>query len=260
MTLWGVSMDLGLKDKVALVTGGSHGFGKAICFNLASEGVIVAINYRRDPQKVNSVIKEIKGKFGVEAIAVKGDITKEEDVKRIFCEVVSKLSKVDILVNNAGICPVSMVKDMSLEEWESVIKTNLTGTFLACREMVNTLINKSMPGKIVNIASQAAFNGSRTGKSHYSASKGGIVSFTLSLAKEVAPYGINVNAVAPGMMYTEMTAETLNKNMERYKKQIPLGRIADVDEVARVVTFLSSDAASYMTGTTVDVSGGMIGV
>lgn len=252
-------MDLKLRDKTALVTGGSHGFGRAICMNLAAEGVKVAVNYRRGPGKAEALVGEIHEKYGVKAIAVMGDVTSETEVKRIFEEIHREFSGIDILINNAGICPVSMVKDMSLEEWESVLRTNLTGTFLTCREMINALLRRNSPGKIVNIASQSAFNGSKTGKSHYSASKGGVVSFTLSLAKEVAAYGINVNAVAPGMMYTEMTAETLDKNMDRYKREIPLGRIADMDEVARVVTFLASEASSYITGTTVDVSGGITG-
>lgn len=252
-------MDFGLKGKVALVTGGYRGLGRAICLNLASEGASIAINYRKDLDKANLLALEIKERYGSCAIPVQGDITCEEDVKRIFNEVTEQLPGLDILVNNSGICPVSMVKDMTLEEWENVIRTNLTGTFLTCREMVNLLLKRGIPGNIVNIASQSAYNGSKTGKSHYSASKGGVVTFTLSLAKEVACHGIRVNAVAPGMMYTEMTAEALDYGMEKYKKEIPVGRIADIEEVARVVTFLSSNASSYMTGTTVDVSGGIIG-
>ena len=252
-------MDLGLKGRTALITGGSRGLGKAICMYLAQEGANIAINFKNNIEKANLLASEIQDRYGVSAITVQGSIYCEEDVKRIFREVTDKFPGMDILVNNAGICPVTMVKDMTLEEWDSVIQTNLTGTFLTCREMVNSLIIRDMPGNIVNIASQAAFNGSKTGKSHYSASKGGVVSFTLSLAKEVAQYGIKVNAVAPGMIYTEMTADTLDKNMERYKKEIPLGRIAEGEEVARVVAFLASKASSYMTGTTVDVSGGITG-
>ena len=138
------------------------------------------------------------------------------------------------------------------------MRTNPTGTFLASREMVRNLKAAGRGGRIVNIASQAAFNGSGTGKSHYAASKAGIVAFTVSLALEVASFGILVNAVAPGMMYTEMVAETLERNEERYKSQIPMGRIGQPEEIANVVAFLSSDRASYMTGATVDVSGGML--
>jgi 3-oxoacyl-[acyl-carrier protein] reductase len=252
-------MNLGLKNKVALVTGGYRGLGRAICLNLAAEGAKVAVNYRKNKEKADLLVSEMRDKLKAEAVAVYGDVTIEEDVKRIFKEVEGRFSRLDILVNNSGICPVSMVQNMELSEWESVIRTNLTGTFLTCREMVNFLIKRNMPGKIVNIASQSAFNGSASGKSHYSASKGGVVSFTGSLAKEVASYGINVNAVAPGMLYTEMTAETLDKNMDKYKEKIPIGRIAEVDEVARIVVFLASEASSYITGATIDASGGMIG-
>ncbi len=253
-------MDVNLKDKVALVTGGSHGLGKAICLALAAEGARVAVNYRREPGKAGQLVDEIAERFGMEAMAIHGDVSDEAQVQRMFEEVASFFGRIDILVNNSGICPVSMIKDMSLTEWESVLRTNLTGTFLTSREMVNHLIGCNRTGCIVNIASQAAFNGSRTGKSHYAASKGGVVTFTLSLAKEVAQYGIRVNAVAPGMIHTEMVAETLEKNMERYKKEIPIGRVAEGSEVARAVVFLASDAASYTTGSTIDVSGGMIGV
>lgn len=252
-------MDYSLKNKVAFVTGGSHGLGKAICLNLTSKGASVAINYRKNPQKVEALIEEIENKYGIKPIGVKGDITIEKDVKRMFNEILKEFGRIDILVNNSGICPVTMIKDMSLDEWESVIKTNLTGTFITCREMINILINKGNPGKIINVASQAAFNGSKNGKSHYSASKGGVVSFTVSLAKEVAQFGINVNAIAPGLMYTEMTAELLDKNLNKYKKQIPLGRIATLDEVAEVVSFLASEGSNYITGATIDVSGGLMG-
>jgi 3-oxoacyl-[acyl-carrier protein] reductase len=252
-------MDFDLTDKVAIVTGGSRGLGKAICKSLASEGANVVINYRKDQEKAKKTAEEIKNEYNVKTICVKGDITIEEDVKRIFQEAFKEFSRIDILVNNSGICPVSMVKDMTLKEWKDVIETNLTGTFLTCREMVNFLLTQKEKGKIVNIASQSAFNGSKSGKSHYSASKGGVVTFTLSLAKEVAPYGIRVNAVAPGMMYTDMTSSALDRNLEKYLKEIPVGRIAEVDEVARVVAFLSSDVSSYISGATLDVSGGIVG-
>ncbi len=252
-------MDFKLSNKVALITGGARGLGTAICRNMAAEGCNIAINYRNDHKRARLLAEEIEEKYGVKAIFVEGDVTSEEDVKRIFREIISQLGSIDILINNSGICRVSMVKDMDLFQWNSVISTNLTGTFLTSREMINILIAQNKCGKIVNIASQSAFNGSKNGKSHYAASKGGVVTFTLSLAKEVAQYGINVNSVAPGMMYTEMTSETLDKDMDKYKKEIPLGRIAEFDEVARVVVFLASDVSSYITGTTLDVSGGIVG-
>jgi len=251
-------MDLNLKDKVALVTGGSHGLGKAICLGLAAEGAKVAVNYRRNPEKVDAVVEQIGRDCGVEALAVLGDVSREADVAEMFRQSEEKLGPVDILVNNAAVCPTCPVKEMTEEEWSRTVRVNLTGTFLTSREMVRRLLDAGRIGRIVNISSQAAFRGSTTGHAPYDASKGGVVSFTVALAREVAAEGICVNAVAPGMMFTEMTAKTLTVNEEKYLKRIPLHRIGQVEEIAAVVTFLASERASYMTGATVDVSGGML--
>ncbi len=251
-------MDLHLRDKVALVTGASHGLGKAIALEFAAEGARVAVNFRRDPARAEAVVREIENRFGVEALAVQADVAREAEVEAMFGQVVERFGRVDVLVNNAAICPTCPVKDMTAHQWMETLQVNLTGTFFASRAMVRHLIGAGRPGRIVNISSQAAFRGSTTGHAPYDASKGGIVSFTVALAREVAPYGICVNAVAPGMMFTDMTAKVLTENPEKYKARIPLGRIADTSEVAKVVVFLASDAASYMTGATVDVSGGML--
>lgn len=253
-------MELDLKGKTSFVTGGTRGLGRAICFALAGEGVNLAVNYRNDKHVAELLTAELIEKFGVKAITVFGDVSSEDQVCRMFDEAASHFAKIDILVNNAGICPVNMIKDMSLEEWDRVISTNLTGTFLTCREMVNRLIEQKYGGSIINIASQSAYNGSRSGKSHYAASKGGIVSFTHSLAREVAQYSIRVNGVAPGMMYTDMVSDILDRNIDYYKKEIPIGRIAEAEEVAKAVLFLASGASSYITGSVMDVSGGIIGV
>ncbi len=251
-------MDLGLKGKVALVTGGSQGLGRIVCLSLAAEGVHVAINYRRHPDKAESVREEIQRVFGVDAICVGGDVSQEDDVCEMFRHIERQFSLVQILVNNAAVCPTCQVKDMSLSQWTETIAANLTGAFLTSREMIRQLMAANQRGRIVNVSSQAAFRGSTTGHAPYDASKGGLVSFTVSLAREVAPHGIAVNAVAPGMMFTEMTAGTLKANQERYLARIPLQRIADTKEIADVIVFLASDRASYMTGATVDVSGGML--
>jgi 3-oxoacyl-[acyl-carrier protein] reductase len=251
-------MDLKLEDKVALVTGGSRGLGKAISLALAAEGANVALNYRRGADKAGAVVDELRRTHGVEAMAVGADVSREADVLEMFRRIEQRFSRVDVLVNNAAVCPTCRVKDLTLDEWNRTLEVNLTGTFLTCREMIRRLLAAGRTGRIVNVSSAAAFLGSTTGHAPYDASKGGVVSFTISLAREVAPHGIAVNAVAPGMIYTDMTAETIQANEEKYLARIPLGRIADPAEIADVVVFLASDEASYMTGATVDVSGGML--
>ncbi|OHB70020.1 MAG: 3-oxoacyl-ACP reductase [Planctomycetes bacterium RBG_13_63_9] len=251
-------MDLHLTDKVALVTGGRRGLGRAICLALAAEGAKVAVNYRRDPQAADAVVDEIARACGVEAMAVFGDVAQEADVAEMFDSIEQKFSRVDVLVNNAAVCPTCQVKDLSEPQWSHTLQVNLTGTFLTSREMVRRLISAGRPGRIVNVSSQAAFRGSTTGHAPYDASKGGIVSLTVSLAREVAGHGIAVNAVAPGMMLTEMTAAALQADPRKYIDRIPLRRVGNTEEIANVVAFLASERASYMTGATVDVSGGML--
>jgi len=258
-------MDLNLKDKVALVTGGSRGLGRAICLGLAAEGANVAINYYRDPAggidlaaEAAELAKVIRAAHSVQAAPVPGDVSQSDDVAEMFRLTEAALGPVDVLVNNAGIWPTAQVKDMPEDEWNLVLAVNLTGSFLTCREAVRRWLASGRTGAIVNVASQAAFHGSTTGHAHYAASKAGLVTFSISLAREAAPQGIRVNCVAPGMMSTEMARDALDKNREEYLKRIPLGRIAEPAEVARVVVFLASERAGYMTGATVDVTGGML--
>jgi 3-oxoacyl-[acyl-carrier protein] reductase len=250
-------MDLELKDKVALVTGGSRGLGRAICLRLAAEGAKVAVNYRRDAARAEDVVRQIQ-QSGVQAVAVHGDVSSEQEVHEMFCLVERQLSPVEILVNNAAICPSGPVHELSLAQWDETLAVNLTGTFLTCREMVRRLRQIGRPGRIVNVSSQSAFRGSTTGHASYDASKGGVVAFTVSLAREVAADGIAVNAIAPGMIWTDMTATALEADLEKYLARIPLNRIGTPEEIADVVLLLASQRASYMTGATVDVSGGML--
>jgi len=250
-------MDLHLKDKVALVTGASHGLGKAIALGLAAEGAKAGVNYHRNPERADAAVAEIRKTHGVEAIAVPGDVGVEADVIGMFDLLEEKLGPVDVLVNNAAVCPVGPTVEMSLEEWSRAVQVNLLGTFLCSRELVRRLRASKRIGRIVNISSQAAFRGSQSGKTAYDASKGGVIAFTISLAREVARYGIGVNCVAPGLMYTQMLAAAIDADREKYESRVPLHRIGTVEEVANVVVFLCSDRASYMTGATVDVSGGL---
>lgn len=252
-------MELHLKGKHAIVTGGSRGLGAAICERLAQEGADVLLTYASNVALAEEVAARLTDRYGVRAACMRADVSVEADVQALFRFSIEMFQNVDVLVNNAGVCPVSRIQDTSLETWNAVMAVNMGGVFLCCREMVNHSIAMGRPVSIINVASATAYFGSKNGKTHYAASKGGVISFTVSLAREVAASGIRVNAVAPGMMYTDMTAELLERDMEHYKKQIPIGRIAELDEVASAVAFLAGDASSYMTGSVLDLSGGQCG-
>ena len=250
-------MDLGLKDKVVLVTGAYRGLGKSICLMLAEEGAKVGINHRHSPDEADGLVHEINERYGVAAAAIAGDVCKEADVETLFDQAHQQLGLVDVLVNNAAFCPVAPTAELSIEDFSYTLQVNMTGTFACSREMVRRLLAAGRHGQIVNISSQAAFRGSQSGKTAYDASKMGIIGFTISLAREMAKHGINVNCVAPGLMYTEMVADAIEADPERFNKRVPLGRIGKTEEVAAMVVFLCSHRASYMTGATVDVSGGL---
>lgn len=252
-------MDKRLDGKTAIVTGGSRGLGAAVCARLAQDGANVVLTYEQSREKAESLAGTIADRYGVRAAAVRADAAEEADVRSLFRLVEARFGAAHILVNNAGICPVSLIKDTPLEVWDRVMAVNLRGVFLTCREMVNHAAAHGQGASIVNIASSAAYIGSKNGKSHYAASKGGVVSFTVSLAKETAADHVRVNAVAPGLMYTDMTAELLDADGEKYRRQIPLGRVAELEEVAAAVAFLAGPEASYITGSVMDVSGGLCG-
>jgi len=251
-------METNLKNKVVLVTGGSRGIGKAICRAFAAEGAKVAINYIRNRELANDLSAEIKSNHGVEVISVGADMSKESEVVAMLRQVETELGSIDVLVNNAAYCPSGPITSYTSEEWEKTFAINVTGMFVASRELVKKWLAVEKQACIVNIASQAAFRGSTTGHLPYDSSKGAMVSFTVGLAREVAKQGIRVNAIAPGLVRTEMVAETWEKKKEKYLERIPLYRIAEPEEIASVAVFLASSAASYITGATIDASGGMV--
>ena len=257
-------MDLNLYDKVAIVTGASSGLGKTIALMLAEEGAAVAVNYLRTAdgkldftEDAEAVVQQII-ETGGQAMAVAADMSVEDDILAMFDMVEGQFGSVDILVNNAAYLPKGPITGYSQEEWNYTFQVNMTGPFIASRELVRRLLEADRPGKIVNIASLAAFRGSTTGHLPYDSSKGAMVSFTRALAREVSKNGINVNAVAPGMIKTEMVARTWEENKDRYLARMPIGRIALPEEVASVAVFLASEAASYICGATIDVTGGMM--
>jgi 3-oxoacyl-[acyl-carrier protein] reductase len=251
-------MDLALKNKTALVTGGNSGLGAAICEVFAAEGCNVVINYLFNPGEAERLAARLQKTYGIKAVIAKGDITSATDIESNIQTALDQTQRLDILVNCAGVWPTDFVKDMTDEAWEKTVRINLTGPFMFSKRVVNHFINNGVKGKIINIVSQAAFHGSTSGHAHYAAAKGGLVTFTVSLAREVAQHGINVTAVAPGMMRTPMNQEALSTREEEYVKRIPLGRISEPEEVAFTVAFLASKKADYITGATIDVTGGML--
>ena len=251
-------MDLGLKDRVVIVTGGSSGLGYETAYQFAGEGSSVALTYNTGREKAEAAALYISEKYGVEAAAFFCDISSENSVNTVFHEIILKFGRADILINNAGYWPKSFVPEMETDDWKRCIDVNLTGHFIFSKIFTRYLLENNMKGKIVNIVSFAGFIGSTTGHAHYASSKAGLVAFTKSLAREMGPYGINVNSVSPGMMNTPMTEKALSKKEVEYVKRIPLSRIADPSEVASSVVFLSSDKADYITGATLDVSGGLL--
>ncbi len=250
-------MDLHLKNKVALVTGGASGLGEAIVRILAAEGAKVALNYRSRKETAEALAAELSAKYATTVRAVYADVASEADVHAMLEEIEAKLGPVDIAVNNAAYCANPECAALSLDEFRKCVDINLQGMFLVCRETVRRLRARKSAGNIVNISSQAAVRGSQNGKTAYDMTKAGMLGFTRSLALETAKDGILVNAVLPGLMHTDIIAAAYEAEPERFNKRAPLGRIAQTAEIARVAVFLCSDAASYMTGTTIDVSGGM---
>ncbi len=250
-------MDLNLKGKGAIVTGSGGGFGKALAYLLADEGVNVIVHDLPSKKEETEAICADLRKKGVKAEAILADMSDADAVLDFFNRSIAAFD-IDIVVNNAAIWLTDYVEEMSVERYKKTVDINLIAPFILCREAVNYFREKGKKGKIVNMVSQAAFHGSTSGHAHYAATKAGMVSFSVSLARECAKYGINVNCVAPGMMRTPMNAKALEEREDEYLKRIPLGRIADPVEVANVVAFLCSEKAGYMTGATLDVTGGML--
>ncbi len=243
-----------LKEKVALVTGGGRGIGKAISLALAREGAKVCINYLHSKNAAEEVVKRIKEKGG-EAISHKTDVSKLEEVSRMVEETNKRFGRIDILINNAGLNIDKYLMIMNEEEWDKVIDVNLKGTF-NCSKAVSRVMIGQRSGNIVNISSVSAISGT-AGQTNYSAAKGGMISFTKSLARELAPFGIRVNVLAPGLIDTEMIKKMSKKMLDRILEITPLKRVGTPEEVAKVVIFLVSKKADYITGQVIRIDGGL---
>jgi 3-oxoacyl-[acyl-carrier protein] reductase len=244
-----------LTGRVALVSGAARGIGKAIALTLAREGALVVIT-DVDQDGIQQVTQEIE-KMGHQAKAVRADVSQRQEVQRLVSEAISTFGKIDILVNNAGIIRRGNFVEHNVQDWEKVLSVNLGGTFNCSQEVVPLMI-KQGGGKIINITSIAGKVGDLASAPSYGASKGAMNTFTFSLARELAPYGINVNAIAPHAIETDMSREWSDEKRRQIVESIPLKRLGTPEEVAEAVVFLASDGANFITGEILDVNGGYL--
>jgi 3-oxoacyl-[acyl-carrier protein] reductase len=244
-----------LDGKVALITGGSRGIGRAVTLELAKAGAQVAINYAGNLKAAREVCDLITAAGG-EAMAMQADVADSASVEAMVKAVMEKYGRIDILVNNACITRDNLLLRMKEADWDAVINTNLKGIF-NCTKLVSRIMMKQKTGKIVNMTSVVGIMGN-AGQSNYAAAKAGVIGFTKSMAKELASRNIIVNAIAPGFISTDMTAVLSDQVKVELASGIPLGRLGTPEDVAAVVMFLVSDAANYITGQVVNVDGGMV--
>lgn len=244
------------EKKVAIVTGAAQGIGKAIAMSLADQGADVVVA-DLNIEKARRVAEQIAKEMGRRAIAIKTDVAGRQSVQAMVDQTLKEFGRIDILVNNAGIIRRGSLETMTDQDWHDVIGTNLTGVYYCCRAVV-PIMKRQGSGKIVNISSVASKTGDITSSPGYAPSKAGIDCLTKSLARELAPYGINVNAVAPHAIETEMSAQWSEEKRKKVVSAIPLGRMGKPEEVAEVVAFLASEKASFITGEGIDVNGGFL--
>lgn len=241
-----------LKDKYAIITGASGDIGAATAFAFAREGASGIIIADVDRKRAERVVNEILGETGIKCEFVETNIGKSEDIKKLLTICIDYFGRLDILVNCAGVCNTLQIEEIDELQWDRLMSINLRGTYLCCREAFS-IMKKQQSGKIVNVSSISGRMGGIATGIDYATSKGGIIALTMSFAKAAGPYGINVNAVAPGFIDTEMTRDFTHFNPET----VPLRRSGKPEDVADVITFLASDKSRYITGVTIDVNGGM---
>ncbi|HLR60753.1 MAG TPA: 3-oxoacyl-[acyl-carrier-protein] reductase [Pseudogracilibacillus sp.] len=244
-----------LKGKNAIVTGASRGIGRAIALELANQGANVVVNYAGNEKSAKKVVEELK-QAGVKSFAIKANVADEKDVKMMMKETLKEFGTIDILVNNAGITRDNLLMRMKEADFDDVVDTNLKGTFL-CIKAVSRSMMKQRSGRIINVASIVGVSGN-PGQANYVAAKAGVIGLTKSVAQELASRNILVNAVAPGFIETDMTDELNEEQKATILKGIPLEKLGSPTDVARVVRFLASEDAAYLTGQTIHVDGGMV--
>lgn len=247
-----------LENKVAVVTGSSLGIGRAIALAFAREGAAVTVDYRKHPDDADAVVKEIEG-FGGRALAMRADVSSPEDVKGLVQSAVDEFGRLDVMVNNAGIEEKMPFLETPLDVWSRIIAVNLTGAWLGCQEAAKQMVARGEGGRILNVSSVHEDRPMPT-NAPYCAAKGGLRMLMRTIAVELAPHGITVNNIAPGAIETP-----INKNLDEHPEQkeellseIPLGRIGKPEEVANLALYLASDDASYVTGSTFTIDGGMM--
>ncbi|HHX64083.1 MAG TPA: 3-oxoacyl-[acyl-carrier-protein] reductase [Chloroflexi bacterium] len=243
-----------LTNKVAVVTGGSRGIGRAIALELARRGCRVVVNYQSNADAAAGVVAEIEGAGG-QALAVQADVSRGEEARRLVDAAIEAYGTIDIFVNNAGITRDTLLMRMSEDDWDAVLDTNLKGAFHCAKAVQRTFLRKRS-GRLIQIGSVVGLMGN-AGQANYAAAKAGLVGLTKALARELGSRGITVNLVAPGFIDTDMTARLPQELVEKMKEQIPLARLGQAEDVAAAVAFLASDEAGYITGQVLCVDGGL---
>lgn len=243
-----------MSERVALITGGTKGIGKAISQAFVRRGIMVYMNYSSDDRAAEAALNELNAVNNIARI-IKADVSDSEQVNAMLEKVLQESARLDILVNNAGIIRDGLLMLMPEANWHRVIAVNLNGVYNCSKAALRPMIGNRW-GRIINIISPSALFG-RAGQTNYAASKGGVLSFTKSLAKECARFGITVNAVSPGVIRTELTKDMGDKVMKEFIAMIPMGRFGEPDEVSHAVSFLASDEAGYITGEYISVDGGL---
>jgi NAD(P)-dependent dehydrogenase (short-subunit alcohol dehydrogenase family) len=245
-------MDLDLKGKRALVTGGSRGIGRSIVLGLAGQGVSVAAVYHRESDAVTSLAEELERLDG-DSYVVQADVSSEADVSRLADDVKGRYGRVDVLVNNAGVVSHKSIEDLDLDEWHRIVDTNLTSLYLVTKSVVDAIPEG---GSVINVGSAVATRG-MVGRTHYASSKAGAIGFTRALCKELGPRGIRVNLIAPGIIETDQASGLTPEGRARYSALAALNRLGTADEVAGVAVFLASDLSTFVSGMTINVDGGI---